>query len=98
MIFDVALIPDQSTLNTVEAARLLDGSGIDACWITDSPPLGWGDVYIAMALCAQATTRLRLRTGVTNPISREAMVTANAFVTLDRLSDGRAQIGIGTGD
>jgi 5,10-methylenetetrahydromethanopterin reductase len=98
MIFDVALIPDQSTLNTVEAARVLDSSGNDACWITDSPPLGWGDVYVAMALCAQATTRLKLRTGVTNPVSREAMVTANAFVTLNQLSKGRAEIGIGTGD
>jgi 5,10-methylenetetrahydromethanopterin reductase len=98
MIFDVALIPDQSTLNTVEAAQFLDSSGIDACWITDSPPLGWGDVYIAMALCAQATSRLKLRTGVTNPLSRQAMVTANVMVTLDKLSNGRAEVGIGTGD
>ena len=98
MIFDVAIIPDQTGLNAVEAAQYLDSRGIDGCWITDLPPLGWADVYVALALCAQATSRMKLRTGVTNPLSREAMVTANAMVTLSKLSNGRAEVGVGTGD
>ncbi|MSQ71949.1 MAG: LLM class flavin-dependent oxidoreductase [Betaproteobacteria bacterium] len=98
MIFDMFVIPEQNPRNAVETARFLDDHGFNGAWIGDSPPIGWGDVYATLALCAGATSRIKLRTGVTNPLTRQAMVTANAIITIDRISNGRAQLGIGTGD
>jgi 5,10-methylenetetrahydromethanopterin reductase len=98
MIFDMFVIPEQDTRNAVETVRFLDENGFDGAWLGDSPPIGWGDVYATLALCAEATTRIKLRTGVTNPITRQSMVTANAIITIDKLSNGRAHLGIGTGD
>ena len=47
---------------------------------------------------AQATTRLRLGTCVTNPATREPSVTASLLATLNELSGGRMDLGIGRGD
>ena len=47
---------------------------------------------------AQATDAIRLGTCVTNPATREPSVTASVLATLDELSDGRMDLGIGRGD
>ncbi len=47
---------------------------------------------------AEATTRLRLGTCVTNPATREPSVTASTLATLNEISDGRMDLGIGRGD
>jgi probable F420-dependent oxidoreductase len=46
----------------------------------------------------QASERLRLGTCVTNPATREPSVTASALATLDELTGGRMDLGIGRGD
>lgn len=53
---------------------------------------------MALTLAARATTRLGLGTGVTNPLTRHAAVTAGAIASLQEISDGRAMLGIGRGD
>ncbi|HLK41779.1 MAG TPA: LLM class flavin-dependent oxidoreductase, partial [Thermoleophilia bacterium] len=75
----------------VEAARW------DGLAVVDSQNLS-GDVYIALALAAHATERLRLATGVTNPYTRHPAVTASAIATVHAESGGRAVLGIGRGD
>jgi 5,10-methylenetetrahydromethanopterin reductase len=77
--------------------RYLEASRVDCAWIADSPPLLWPDVYVTMALCAGATSRITLAPGVTNPLTRHVSVTANAMLTLHRLSGGRTVCGIGVG-
>jgi G6PDH family F420-dependent oxidoreductase len=48
---------------------------------------------------AQATRRVRLATGVTTPLFRfHPAVVAQAAATLDRLSGGRFDLGVGTGE
>jgi probable F420-dependent oxidoreductase len=47
---------------------------------------------------AQATTRLRLGTCVTNPGTREPSVTASVLTVLQEISGGRMDLGIGRGD
>src|SRR5687767_9104448 len=98
MIFDMFVFPDQDPREAVATARFLDASGLNGAWIPDSPPMGWADVYVTIALCASATSRLRLWTGVTNALTRHASVTANAIATAYQLSGGRVALGIGTGD
>jgi 5,10-methylenetetrahydromethanopterin reductase len=53
---------------------------------------------VALALAAAATTKLGLGTGVTNSVTRTAAATANSITSIQRLSNGRAYLGIGRGD
>jgi 5,10-methylenetetrahydromethanopterin reductase len=94
---DVLVIPEPDLDVTVDLVRFLERSGFHRAWIADSPPLGWPDVHVTLGLCAAATSRIRLGPGVTNPLTRHSSVTANALVTLHRLSGGRADLGIGVG-
>ena len=81
----------------VEILRQADAGGIDCAWVIDSQ-LIMKDVYVVLALAAGATRRLKLGTGVTNPITRHLTVTANAAATLREVSDGRFLLGLGAGD
>ena len=58
----------------------------------------WRDPYPLLTLMAGATERMRLGTCVTNPGTREPTVTASLLATLDEISDGRMDLGIGRGD
>src|SRR4051794_35524171 len=65
--------------------------------VVDSQNLS-GDPYVALALAATTTTRLGLGTGVTNSVTRHAAATATAITSVNRISNGRAVLGIGRGD
>lgn len=56
------------------------------------------DPYVTLGMCAQNTRRVKLSTGVTNPLTRHPAVTAAAIATLQVASGGRAVLGIGRGD
>jgi probable F420-dependent oxidoreductase len=55
------------------------------------------DPFVALTAAAAATTRLRLGTGVCLVIQRDPIVTAKAVATLDVLSGGRFEFGVGAG-
>jgi 5,10-methylenetetrahydromethanopterin reductase len=57
-----------------------------------------GDTFVALAVAATATVRLKLGTGVTNPYTRHPAVTAAAIAGIDAVSGGRAVLGVGRGD
>jgi len=80
-----------------ELARWIEGLGYDDLWLTDSS-LHAGEVYVYATLALAATTRLRVGTAVTNPLTRHPAITANAAATLERLAPGRFVCGIGVGD
>ena len=85
----------------LDLVKLAEDVGFDAVFLTDGlSVLGRGryDVYAAMALCAQATSRVQLGTCVTNFNLRHPLVTAQALCTIDEFSSGRAVLGIGSGD
>ena len=97
MKVDALVVPEADLVRTVELVRWLEASGFGCAWIADSPPLGWPDVYVTLALCAEATSRITLAPGVTNPLTRHVSVTANAMLTLHQLTGGRVALGIGAG-
>ena len=55
------------------------------------------DPFVAMAMAAGATTRLKVATGVCLVPERNPLLTANELATLDHFSDGRVLFGIGAG-
>ena len=81
----------------VGAAKRAEQAGMAGLVVTDSQNLA-GEVYVALAAAAVATDRLRLGTGVTNPVTRHPAVTAASIAAVQQLSDGRAYLGIGRGD
>ena len=79
-----------------EAARL-EADGWDGIAMVDSQCM-FPDVWTYLTLCAQATSRVKLATGVTNSITRHPSVTASAASSLQLISGGRAVLGVGRGD
>ena len=55
------------------------------------------DPLVALAMCAAATERLIVGTGICLVAQREPIVTAKAIATLDHMSGGRFVLGIGFG-
>ncbi|MBM5810900.1 MAG: LLM class flavin-dependent oxidoreductase [Gammaproteobacteria bacterium] len=81
----------------VRLARQAEDCDFETVYIGDSQMI-WNDVWVCLAACAAATHRVRLGTGVTNTATRHPAVTANAAMTLNALSGGRAVLGLGAGD
>jgi 5,10-methylenetetrahydromethanopterin reductase len=78
-------------------AAAVEQAGYDGLALVDSQNLA-GDCYVGLALAAKATSRLRLGTGVTNPVTRHPAATAAAIAAVHAESGGRAVLGIGRGD
>ena len=97
MDFGFTLKPDHSIERTIALARQAEAAGFTHGWLFDSHVL-WKEVYPLLTVMAVNTTKLRLGTCVTNPATREPSVTASALATLDEISGGRMDLGIGRGD
>ena len=78
-------------------AERVEAQGWDGLLFTDSQNMTC-DPFVALALCARATVRIGLGTGVTNPVTRHPAATATAIATIQEASKGRAVLGIGRGD
>jgi 5,10-methylenetetrahydromethanopterin reductase len=81
----------------LEWLRTAEDLGYEFAGHGDSQSL-WTDVYVSLAVAAGATSRIRIGTAVTNPVTRHPAVTAGAATSLQKLSGGRMILGIGTGD
>lgn len=79
-----------------EAARL-EADGWDGAVMVDSQAM-YPEVWTYLATCVHNTSRIKLATGITNPITRHPSVTAAAAASLQLISGGRAVLGIGRGD
>jgi probable F420-dependent oxidoreductase len=97
MQFGFTLKPESTIERTLALTRQAEAAGFDYGWLFDSHVL-WREPYVLLTLMAQASTRLRLGTCVTNPATREPSVTASTLAVLDEVSGGRMDLGIGRGD
>jgi 5,10-methylenetetrahydromethanopterin reductase len=88
-------IPEIGTV--IAQAERAEGLGWDGITFTDSQNLV-GDPFVAVALAAAATERLRFATGVTNAYTRHPAALANVAMTVQETSGGRFVLGIGRGD
>jgi 5,10-methylenetetrahydromethanopterin reductase len=81
----------------LERARAGEAAGFDGIFFADSQ-LNSLDPFQVLALCAVETKRLRLGTAVSNMVYRDPSVLANSAATVNEISEGRAILGLGTGD
>src|SRR3954468_20726819 len=97
MQFGFTLKPEHTPERTLALTQHAEAAGFEYGWLFDSHVL-WRDPYPLLTLMTGVTERMRLGTCVTNPATREPSVTASSLATLDELSDGRMDLGIGRGD
>jgi alkanesulfonate monooxygenase SsuD/methylene tetrahydromethanopterin reductase-like flavin-dependent oxidoreductase (luciferase family) len=95
----IFLVPDatdpRSTLEQIEAA---DRSGLDVVGVQDHPyQRRFFDTWTLLSFAAARTERVRLLTDVANLPLRQPAMLAKAAASLDVLSGGRVELGLGAG-
>jgi alkanesulfonate monooxygenase SsuD/methylene tetrahydromethanopterin reductase-like flavin-dependent oxidoreductase (luciferase family) len=85
-------------------ALAAEDAGLDGLFRSDhyhsihrGPPVGSLDAWATLAALAARTQRIRLGTLVSPTTFRPASVLAKNVVTVDHISDGRVELGIGAG-
>ena len=73
-----------------------EDAGFDGVGIHDHPSSG-RDAYLALALAAQATRRLRLFPATSSPLVRHPLVLASLAHSLEEMAPGRALLTVGPG-
>ena len=89
--------PGSDVFSGTRQAIAAEKIGYDGIAYVDSQNLS-GDCYVALALAAEATSSIKLGTGVTNSFTRHAAATASAIASIQMESGGRAYLGVGRGD
>src|SRR6266481_4878612 len=95
--FAFTLKPDMTPDHIVALTRQAESAAFNYGWIFDSHVL-WQEPYPLLTLMAANTRKMRFGTCVTNPVVRDPTVTASLLATLNRISGGRMDCGIGRGD
>ena len=101
--FGIMLYPDASLLDLPQQARWLEELGFDQMYLPDhsADPFNrggpWFDGWTVLPALAAATERIRIGTLVSNPILRPPATLARQALTVDHLSGGRLDLGIGAG-
>ncbi len=95
--FGITLKPDMPPERLVSLVRQAESAGFTYGWSFDSHIL-WQEPYPLLTLMAINTRTMRLGTLVTNPVVRDPTVTASLLATLNIVSNGRMDLGIGRGD
>ncbi|MFI1915519.1 LLM class flavin-dependent oxidoreductase [Nocardia sp. NPDC020380] len=97
--FGISIPPVASALPVVlDMAKAADDEGLDLVGIQDHPyNAEFGDAFAVLGACLAATTRVSVYPGVANlPLRTPAMIAKHA-ATLDLLSGGRFELGLGAG-
>jgi len=97
MDFGITLKSDMDVFREVKIARQAEAAGFNYLWSFDSHVL-WQECFPRFALWAWETKKMRIGTLVTNPVVRDVTVAASLFATLQNISKGRMDMGVGRGD
>jgi probable F420-dependent oxidoreductase len=95
--FGITFKSDMDMKREIKLAQAAEAGGFDYVWTFDSHVL-WQECFPRMTLWAANTKKVRIGTLVTNPVVRDVTVCASLFATLQRISKGRMEMGIGRGD
>ncbi|MET0842486.1 MAG: LLM class flavin-dependent oxidoreductase [Mycetocola sp.] len=99
LLFGTFVTPDnQAVQHAVEQAVVADRAGLDLVTFQDHPYVAkFHDTSTLLAYAAASTEQIHLSANVTNLPLRPPAVLARAIATLDLLSGGRVELGIGAG-
>jgi alkanesulfonate monooxygenase SsuD/methylene tetrahydromethanopterin reductase-like flavin-dependent oxidoreductase (luciferase family) len=99
LLFGAFIPPVAEEAETVVTlARLADVTGLDVVAIQDHPyQRRFLDTWTLLSVLAARTTRVRLAPDVANLPLRHPAVLARSAASLDILSDGRVELGLGAG-
>lgn len=99
LLFGTFVTPTNRPVHqAVEQAVVADRAGLDLVTFQDHPYLPrFHDTSTLLAYAAASTERIHLSANVTNLPLRPPAVLARAIATLDLLSGGRVELGIGAG-
>jgi alkanesulfonate monooxygenase SsuD/methylene tetrahydromethanopterin reductase-like flavin-dependent oxidoreductase (luciferase family) len=109
--FGIEVPQDAPFPTLVERWQRVEELGFDHLWVADhsadtrTDHSGdyrnldgtWFDGWTVLAVMAKETTRIRIGTLVSNPVLRPPALLAKEALTIDHLSGGRLELGIGTG-
>jgi hypothetical protein len=97
--FGVFVTPHAERANAVvELARLADAAGLDLVTFQDHPyQRRFLDAWTLLSVTAAATTSVRLALNVANLPLRDPLMLAKSVASLDVLSGGRVELGLGAG-
>ena len=94
----ICLNVSQGTWNQICAvSRAVDEVGLHSIGVPDTPMVE-RDVYLSCAAAALNTSRCKIVTAVTNPVTRHPSLAAAALLQLEELAPGRVICGIATGN
>jgi alkanesulfonate monooxygenase SsuD/methylene tetrahydromethanopterin reductase-like flavin-dependent oxidoreductase (luciferase family) len=99
LLFGSFITPDaRQPERTVALTRLSEQAGLDLATFQDHPyQPAFLDAWTLLSYVAAATTRIRLSANVLNLPLRQPTVLARSAASLDLLSGGRLELGIGAG-
>jgi len=97
MLLGLRVPPCTNVVELASFCSAAENAGFDALWFPDSQLL-WRDTFVAMALAASTTTRVRLATGVTNVKTRHPSVLASCIRSLQEIARDRVDLGVGAGN
>lgn len=101
--FGVAVLQNMPFQELARLWRKFDSSSLDSSWIADhfvnyaSPTDPWFEAWTALAGLASSTSRIRIGTLVTSIPLRNPALLAREALTVDHISNGRLDLGIGAG-
>ena len=101
--FGVLLAQDHSPAEVLDWARRFDEAGADSVWVADhlANPFDvnslWFDGWTLLAAMAVTTSRCRIGPLVSNFVLHSPLRMARLTTTLDGISNGRLNLGLGMG-
>lgn len=99
----VLLIPNVGWPELLARARRLEELGVDTVWVDDhvlnpaDPAQPWLDAWSVLPALAAATSRVRVGPLVANGILRSPAVLVRHALSVDHISGGRLELGLGAG-
>ena len=96
MKFGIEFVPNEPVFKIAAYAKAAEEAGFEYTWITDHA--NNREVYSTLAVLALETKKIKIGAGVTNPYTRNPVITAASIATVHEISGGRAILGIGPGD